>query len=93
MSALLPYLVNWLQEYGYPALWGLVFVGAAGIPLPITLLLLAAGAFAAGLSAAGSAASAFLAAGLRVKSLTSVTSSRVSSERWPRRRRYPFFAL
>ncbi|GER85719.1 MAG: DedA family protein [Thermogemmatispora sp.] len=46
MSALLPYLVNWLQEYGYPALWGLVFVGAAGIPLPITLLLLAAGAFA-----------------------------------------------
>ncbi|MBX5457238.1 MAG: DedA family protein [Thermogemmatispora sp.] len=46
MSALLPYLVNWLQEYGYPALWGLVFVGAAGVPLPITLLLLAAGAFA-----------------------------------------------
>ncbi|MBX5449574.1 DedA family protein [Thermogemmatispora sp.] len=46
MSALLPYLVNWLQEYGYPALWGLVFLGAAGIPLPITLLLLAAGAFA-----------------------------------------------
>jgi membrane-associated protein len=47
MSAFLPYLLNWLQEYGYPALWGLVFIGAAGIPLPITLVLLAAGAFAA----------------------------------------------
>jgi membrane-associated protein len=47
MSVFLPYLVNWLQEYGYPALWALVFIGASGVPLPITLVLLAAGAFAA----------------------------------------------
>ena len=41
--------------------------------------------FASAFSAVGFA-SAF-AAGLRVKSLTSVTSSRVSSWRWPARRR------
>ena len=47
MSVFLPYLINWLQEYGYPLLWLLVFVAAVGVPLPTSLLLLAAGAFAA----------------------------------------------
>lgn len=47
MNALLPTLLNWLQQIGYPALWAVVFVAAAGIPLPTVLLLLAAGAFAA----------------------------------------------
>lgn len=47
MSNLLPYLLTMLQEYGYPILWLSVFVGALGIPLPNTLVLLAAGAFAA----------------------------------------------
>ncbi len=49
----------------------------------------AAGFFAAGFSAAsafGSSAS-FLAAGLRVSIFTSLTSSFVSDERWPRRLR------
>ena len=47
MSSVLPTLLNLLQEIGYPALWGIVFVAAAGIPLPIGLTLLAAGYFAA----------------------------------------------
>lgn len=47
MSSLLPYLVTWLQQYGYPALWLGVFVASIGLPLPISLVLLAAGAFAA----------------------------------------------
>lgn len=47
MSNLLSYLLGWLQEYGYPILWLSIFVGALGIPLPNSLLLLAAGAFAA----------------------------------------------
>ncbi|HLI68779.1 MAG TPA: DedA family protein [Ktedonobacteraceae bacterium] len=47
MSNLLPYLLTWLQEYGYPILWLSIFLGALGIPLPNTLVLLAAGAFAA----------------------------------------------
>ncbi len=47
MSALLPMLVSWLQEYGYPVLWLSVFVAAVGVPLPTTLVLLATGAFAA----------------------------------------------
>lgn len=47
MSNLLPYLLTWLQEYGYPILWLSIFIGALGIPLPNTLVLLAAGAFAA----------------------------------------------
>lgn len=47
MSSVLPYLLIWLQEYGYPLLWVTVFVSAAGIPLPTSLVLLAAGAFAA----------------------------------------------
>jgi membrane-associated protein len=36
-----------LQEYGYPILWLSIFIGALGIPLPNTLILLAVGAFAA----------------------------------------------
>lgn len=47
MSGLLPYLLIWLQQYGYPILWLAVFISAAGIPLPTSLVLLAAGAFAA----------------------------------------------
>ncbi len=47
MSNVLPYLLSWLQEYGYPVLWLSVFIGAIGIPLPNSLVLLAAGAFAA----------------------------------------------
>lgn len=46
-NSLLPYLLTLLQEYGYPLLWLTIFVGALGIPLPNTLVLLAAGAFAA----------------------------------------------
>jgi membrane-associated protein len=47
MNALLPNLIDWLQQYGYPALWLFVFVAAVGIPLPTSLVLLASGAFAA----------------------------------------------
>lgn len=47
MNSILPYILNLFQEYGYPILWLSVFVGAVGIPLPNSLLLLAAGAFAA----------------------------------------------
>ncbi len=47
MSTYLPTLINWLQQYGYPALGLSVFVASFGVPLPITLVLLAAGAFAA----------------------------------------------
>lgn len=47
MNNLLPYLLTLLQEYGYLALWFSVFIGALGIPLPNSLVLLAAGAFAA----------------------------------------------
>ncbi|HEX7736993.1 MAG TPA: DedA family protein [Ktedonobacteraceae bacterium] len=47
MNSLLPYLLTLLQEYGYPILWLTIFIGALGIPLPNTLVLLAAGAFAA----------------------------------------------
>lgn len=47
MNTILPYLLTLLQEYGYPILWLSVFIGALGIPLPNTLVLLAAGAFAA----------------------------------------------
>jgi membrane-associated protein len=46
MSMLLPYLVSWLQEYGYLALWLAIYVASVGVPLPIGLVLLAAGAFA-----------------------------------------------
>src|SRR5947208_15242818 len=47
MSNLLSLLLTFLQTYGYLALWITVYVAAVGIPIPITLLLLAAGAFAA----------------------------------------------
>ena len=47
MSTLTPLLINWLQQYGYPALWLCVFIAAVGIPLPISLVFLAAGAFSA----------------------------------------------
>jgi membrane-associated protein len=47
MSNLLSLLLTFLQNYGYLALWITVFVAAVGIPIPVTLLLLAAGAFAA----------------------------------------------
>ncbi len=47
MSSMLPYLLTWLQQYGYPILWLAVFVSAVGIPLPTSLVLLAVGAFAA----------------------------------------------
>ena len=47
MSLLLPTLINWLQQYGYVALWFAIFVAAVGVPLPISLVLLAAGAFSA----------------------------------------------
>lgn len=47
MSTFLPYLVNWLQAYGYPVLWLCVFVASIGAPLPTALILLAAGSFAA----------------------------------------------
>lgn len=36
-----------MQSYGYLALWVSVFVAAIGLPLPIALVLLASGAFAA----------------------------------------------
>jgi membrane-associated protein len=46
MSSLLPLLLHWLHEYGYPMLWLTVFIAAVGIPLPISLVLLGVGAFA-----------------------------------------------
>lgn len=42
-----PFFLNALQHYGYPALWAIVFVAAAGAPVSGSLLLFAAGAFAA----------------------------------------------
>lgn len=47
MNAFLPILISWIQQFGYPALWLSIFVAAIGIPLPISFILLAAGAFAA----------------------------------------------
>jgi membrane-associated protein len=46
MSSILPLLLHWLHEYGYPVLWLTVFIAAVGIPLPTSLVLLAVGAFA-----------------------------------------------
>jgi membrane-associated protein len=46
MSSLLPFLLHWLLEFGYPMLWLTVFIAAVGLPLPTSLILLAAGAFA-----------------------------------------------
>lgn len=47
MSAFLPTLLTWLQEFGYPILWLCACISALGVPLPTVLVLLAAGAFAA----------------------------------------------
>lgn len=47
MNGLLPILISWLQDYGYPALWCTIFVASIGLPLPISFVLLGAGAFAA----------------------------------------------
>ncbi len=47
MSVFLPQLISWLQEYGYFALWLAICIAAAGVPLPILLVLLAAGSFSA----------------------------------------------
>ncbi len=47
MSVFLTTLLNIMQNYGYPALWVSIFIAAVGLPLPIALVLLAAGAFAA----------------------------------------------
>jgi membrane-associated protein len=40
------FFIDALQQYGYPALWLIVFVAAAGAPISGNLLLFAAGAFA-----------------------------------------------
>lgn len=47
MSSFLPLLISWLQLYGYPALALSIFIASVGVPLPISFVLLAAGAFAA----------------------------------------------
>src|SRR5437667_6792481 len=47
MSSLHPLLLHLLHEYGYPVLWLTVFISAIGLPLPTSLVLLAAGAIAA----------------------------------------------
>ena len=47
MNVFLTALLNNMEAFGYPALWVSIFVAAVGIPLPIALVLLAAGAFAA----------------------------------------------
>jgi membrane-associated protein len=47
LNVLLPTFLSWIQAYGYPALWLSTFIAAIGAPLPMSLMLLAAGAFAA----------------------------------------------
>jgi membrane-associated protein len=47
VNTFLPLLISWLQLYGYPALGLSIFIAAVGIPLPVSFVLLAAGAFAA----------------------------------------------
>src|SRR5712691_10642207 len=47
MSSLLSILLHELHQYGYPVLWLIIFIAAVGLPLPASLILLAAGAFAA----------------------------------------------
>ncbi len=47
MSVFLTPLLAFLQAYGYPVLWLSMFIASVGAPLPITLVLLAAGAFSA----------------------------------------------
>ncbi len=41
------FFLDILQQYGYPALWLIIFVAAAGAPIPASLLLFASGAFSA----------------------------------------------
>jgi len=41
------FFISALQQYGYPVLWSVVFVAAAGAPISGSLLLSAAGAFSA----------------------------------------------
>ncbi len=41
------FFVDAMQQYGYPVLWLVVFLAAAGVPISGSLLLFAAGAFAA----------------------------------------------
>ncbi|HKF36831.1 MAG TPA: DedA family protein [Ktedonobacteraceae bacterium] len=41
------FFISALQQYGYPVLWLIVFVAAAGAPISGSLLLFAAGAFSA----------------------------------------------
>jgi membrane protein DedA with SNARE-associated domain len=40
------FLINALQQYGYPALWLTIFIAAAGAPIPASLVLFASAAFA-----------------------------------------------
>jgi membrane-associated protein len=47
LSSLLSWLVTCFEQSGYPLLWLIVFVASVGAPVPVSLLLLAAGAFAA----------------------------------------------
>jgi len=47
MSSLLSILLQELHKYGYPILWLIIFMAAVGLPLPASLVLLAAGDFAA----------------------------------------------
>jgi len=44
---LTPFFISVLHQYGYPALWLIVFVAAVGAPISGNLLLYAGGAFAA----------------------------------------------
>ena len=41
------FLLSALQQYGYPALWLIIFIAALGAPISGNLLLYAAGAFVA----------------------------------------------
>lgn len=47
LQTLLPTLLLWLEQFGYPALWLVVFIAAIGLPLPIGLIVMGAGAFVA----------------------------------------------
>jgi membrane-associated protein len=47
MSVFLTTVLTFFQSYGYPALWVSIFIAAVGAPLPVALVLLASGAFAA----------------------------------------------
>ena len=38
-------ILSWLSLYGVAALFGILMVASAGVPFPVTLLLVAAGSF------------------------------------------------